>query len=107
MYGVVCVPKDLSGVNVGDACPDLPNKSLHNIFAIVMHSLPPYCAVTCIDISLLKAFKFPNIIVSKTCSQDFKTKRFINSTVLKLFKRFLHYVIMPSAFQADATARAA
>ena len=74
---------------------------LRYIFASVMHTLPPYCAI--INISLLRSFKFCNIFVSKTWPQDFKTKRFVNSTALKLFTKFLHYAIM--LFQADTVAR--
>ena len=68
-----------------------------------MHTLLSYCAI--IDISLLRSFKFCDIFASKTCSQDFKTKRFVNETVLNLFTKFLHYVIILSSFQADTVAR--
>ena len=55
---------------------------LHYSCATVIQSLPPYCVVL----------------------TDFKTKRFINSTALKLFMRFLHYIIKLPAFQKSRIA---
>ena len=69
----------------------------------------PYTALrqilkTAFNISRLRLFKFCCIFVFNRYSQAFITKRFINLAVLKLFLRFLYYVITMPAFQADIVA---
>ena len=44
------------------------------------------------------------IFVFNRCSQAFITKRFIYLAILKLFIRFLYYVLSMPAFQADTVA---
>ena len=56
------------------------------------------------NISRLRLFNVCGIFVSKNYAQAITAKRFIISTILKLFTRFLHCVIMLPVFQTDIPA---